>query len=262
MSIPVNTVYEGDVFDLLRMLPDYSVDMVFSDPDYNMGIRYNGRRYRKAWDDYIDWYIRLARESLRVLKDDGNAFFLNMPKQNAYLRVRYLDDACYDVHEYAWLYTTPLPSSPYRFRTAHRTILHARKQKRTRWYKHAVALPYRRHNDKGIQRALAEGSSGRMPDDWFYFDVVTAGSREKTIHPCQVPRRLFELLLRASTQEGDLVLVLFGGAGSEVAVCHEMNRRWLTAEIDPVYADLIRKRIALGRIPDEYRWRPKSKIQR
>ena len=94
--------------------------------------------------------------------------------------------------------------------------------------------------------------------DWFVINIVKAGSREKTIHPCQIPRRLFELLLRASTVEGDLVLVLFGGSGSEVAVCHELGRRWLTAEIDPVYADLIRKRIALGRIPEEYRWRPKS----
>ena len=70
-----------------------------------------------------------------------------------------------------------------------------------------------------------------------------------------------QFLLRASTREGDLVLVLFGGAGSEVAVCHEMGRRWLTAEIDPVYADLIRKRVALGRIPDEYRWRPVHRVQ-
>jgi DNA modification methylase len=261
-EIQLCTVYEGDVFDLLRMLPDRSVDMVFSDSDYNMGVRYNGRRHRKSWDDYIDWYIRLARESLRVLKDDGNAFFLNMPKQNAYLRVRYLDDACYDVHEYAWCYSPAVGFSPYRFTTAHRTILHARKQKRTRWYKHAVALPYKNPHDKRIQRTLAKGSPGRMPYDWFHIEYVKAGSREKTIHPCQVPRRLFELLLRASTQEGDLVLVLFGCAGSEVAVCHELNRRWLTAEIDPVYADLIRKRIALGRIPDEYRWRPKGIIQR
>jgi DNA modification methylase len=91
MSVPVNTVWEGDVFELLRQLEDQSVDMVFSDPDYNIGVRYNGRSYRQRWDDYIDWYIRLARESLRVLKDDGNAFFMNMPKQNDNLTVRYLD---------------------------------------------------------------------------------------------------------------------------------------------------------------------------
>jgi hypothetical protein len=179
------TVYEGDVFDLLRLLPDRSVDMVFSDPDYNIGVRYNGRSYRQRWDDYIDWYIRLAHESLRVLKDDGNAFFLNMPKQNAYLRVRYLDDACYDVHEYVWCYSPNVGYTPFRLTTAHRTILHARKQTRVRWYKDAIAQPFKSVGDKRVRERIEQGQTGRMPYDWFYFDIVKAGSREKTIHPCQ-----------------------------------------------------------------------------
>ncbi len=41
----VDRVYLGDVFDLMRQLPDKSVDMVYSDPDYNVGVRYNDRSY-------------------------------------------------------------------------------------------------------------------------------------------------------------------------------------------------------------------------
>jgi len=99
MTIPehlIDTVYLGDVFELMRQLPDKSVDMVFSDPDYNVGVRYNGKSYTRSFEEYIEWYIELARESLRVLKDDGNMFFINYPKQNAYLRVRFLDEACYE----------------------------------------------------------------------------------------------------------------------------------------------------------------------
>jgi DNA modification methylase len=83
MTIPehlIDTVYLGDVFDLMRQLPDKSVDMVFSDPDYNVGVRYNGKSYTRSFEEYIEWYIELARESLRVLKDDGNMFFINYPK--------------------------------------------------------------------------------------------------------------------------------------------------------------------------------------
>lgn len=100
MGIPehlLDTVFLGDVMELLRLLPDRSVDRVFSDPDYNVGVKYNGKSYKRAFEEYIEWYIELARESLRVLKDDGNMFFINYPKQNAYLRVRFLDDACYKV---------------------------------------------------------------------------------------------------------------------------------------------------------------------
>jgi predicted methyltransferase len=78
MTIPehlIDTVYLGDVFELMRQLPDQSVDMVFSDPDYNVGVRYNGKSYTRSFEEYIEWYIELARESLRVLKDDGNMFF-------------------------------------------------------------------------------------------------------------------------------------------------------------------------------------------
>ena len=103
MALPehlIDTVYLGDVFDLMRQLPDQSVDMVFSDPDYNVGVRYNGKSYTRSFEEYVEWYIELARASLRVLKDDGNMFFINYPKQNAYLRVRFLDEACYEVQDY------------------------------------------------------------------------------------------------------------------------------------------------------------------
>ena len=94
----------GDVMETLRALPDASIDFVWSDADYNVGIDYDGVDYTMKWNDYVNWYCELARESMRVLKKDGNAFFMNYPKQNSYLRVKCLDDISYDVQEYAWVY--------------------------------------------------------------------------------------------------------------------------------------------------------------
>jgi DNA modification methylase len=138
----VDTVYLGDVMELMRQLPDRSVDMVYSDPDYNVGIRYNNRSYTRSFEEYIEWYIELARESLRVLKDEGNMFFINYPRQNAYLRVRFLDEACYAVHDYVWVYNTNVGHSPKHFTTAHRSILHCRKTKDNKFFKDQVAQPY------------------------------------------------------------------------------------------------------------------------
>ncbi|MDR3275108.1 MAG: hypothetical protein LBS81_03890 [Endomicrobium sp.] len=42
---------------------------------------------------------------MRVLKPEGNLFMMNYPKQNAYLRVRYLDGDAYGVFDYVWVYT-------------------------------------------------------------------------------------------------------------------------------------------------------------
>ena len=99
----LNKLYNDDVLKILKTLPDSSLDMVYGDPDYNVGINYNGSRYMQKWDDYIAWYCALATESMRVLKPSGNLFMMNYPKQNAYLRVQCLDSIAYDVQDYVWV---------------------------------------------------------------------------------------------------------------------------------------------------------------
>ena len=144
-------------------MPGSSVDMIYGDPDYNVGINYAGKSYTKKWDEYIDWYIELAKESLRVLKPTGNLFFINYPKQNAYLRVKYMDGAAADVFDYVWVYNTNVGHSPRKFTNAHRSILHATKSKKNNFYKEQVAQPYQNPTDKRIQKRMAQGHKGRMP---------------------------------------------------------------------------------------------------
>ncbi len=249
----LNRVYQGDVMDLLRSLPDKSVDMIYSDPDYNVGIKYGDKSYSVSFDQYIEWYINLCKESLRVLKDDGNMFLINYPKQNAYLRVKYLDQACYDVLDYSWVYNTNIGHSPKRFTTAHRSILHCRKTENNKFYKENVAVPYQNPTDRRIKQNISKGSPGRMPYDWFYFDLVKNVSRQKTFHACQIPQELAEMLIKASTMPGDLVLVHFGGSGSELDVCKRLGRNFISAEIDEKYYQMIIDRLDSGEIDQKYR---------
>lgn len=253
----LSQVFLMDIMELLKKLPEKSIDMVYGDPDYNVGIKYGDKSYTKTFDEYIDWYIDLARESLRVLKDDGNMFLINYPKQNAYLRVKYLDRACYEVSDYVWAYNTNVGHSPKRFTTAHRSILHCRKTKYNKFYKDNVSVPYKNPTDKRILRNLANGSKGRMPYDWFYFDLVKNVSREKTFHACQIPQKLSEMLINSCTMPNDNVLVLFGGSGSEIEICKILKRQYISAEIDEKYHKLILDRISTGRIEEKYRLRLK-----
>ena len=258
----INRVFNKDIMELLKELPDKSVDMVYGDPDYNVGIKYNDKSYTKNFDEYIEWYIELSRESLRVLRDDGNMFLINYPKQNAYLRVKYLDDACYDVRDYVWIYNTNVGHTPKRFTTAHRSILHCRKSKNNKFYKDNVAVPYKNPTDKRILRNIANGSKGRMPYDWFYFDLVKNVSREKTFHSCQIPQKLSEMLIKSCTMPNDIVLVLFGGSGSELEICKNLNRKYISAEIDEKYFEMILKRLNNGKIDSEYKLKLKPKNKR
>jgi DNA modification methylase len=249
----LNKIFLKDILELLKELPEKCVDMVYGDPDYNVGIKYGDKSYTRTFNEYIDWYIELAKESLRVLKDTGNMFLINYPKQNAYLRVKYLDDACYEISDYVWIYNTNVGHSPNRFTTAHRSILHCRKTKDNKFYKENVAVPYKNPTDRRILNNLANGSKGRMPYDWFYFDLVKNVSKEKTFHACQIPQNLSEMLIKSCTMPKNIVLVLFGGSGSEIETCKILNRQYISTEIDEKYHKMIIDRIAKGRIEKKYR---------
>jgi DNA modification methylase len=257
----LDKVFQRDIMALLKELPDKCVDMVYGDPDYNVGIKYGDKTYTKNFDEYIDWYIDLAKESLRVLKDTGNMFFINYPKQNSYLRVKFLDSACYEVSDYVWIYNTNVGHSPKRFTTAHRSILHCRKTSRNNFYKNNIAVPYENPTDRRILKNLANGSKGRMPYDWLYFNLVKNVSKEKTFHACQIPQKLSEVLIKSCTMPNDVVLILFGGSGSEIEVAKHLGRHFISAEIDKKYYDVIIDRLKRGTIREEHRLKLRNKVR-
>ncbi len=250
----LDQVYNIDVLDLLKQLPDNSIDCVYADPDYNVGRKYNDRSYTKSFQEYIEWCKSWARESHRVLREGGNFFIINYPKNNAYLRTGYLDGAFYDVNEYVWVYNTNIGHSARRFTTAHRSILHCTKSKNNKFYKENVALEYKNPTDKRIKALLRQGVRGRMPYSWLYFDLVKNVNVTKTFHSCQIPEGLSRTLIASCTKRGDVAVVLFGGSGSEIIECKKLGVHYVSAEIDKQYHRLIMKRLEVGgAVPDKYR---------
>ncbi|MCJ2555587.1 MAG: site-specific DNA-methyltransferase [Candidatus Thermoplasmatota archaeon] len=233
----------GDALEGMERLDKETFDCVYADPDYNVGVNYNGKRYKRSFEEYIEWCSEWSREAHRLLKPTGNFFVVNYPRNNAYLWASTLDELYHDVQEYVWVYNTNVGHSPKRFTTAHRSVLHCRKTNDNNWFKDQVAQPYKNPTDKRIRRNIANGSKGRMPYSWLYYNLVKNVSREKTNHVCQIPQKLSELLFKASMKKGDKVLVMFGGSGSEVLVATRLGLEYTTFEIDPKYHKLILKRI-------------------
>lgn len=250
----VNRVYQGKIEDVLPQLPDESIDCIFSDPDYNVGVYYQGKSYKRPFEEYIAWCVKWSEECCRVLKKDGNFFIVNYPKNNAHLRVRYLDENFNHVYEYCWVYKVNIGQGPKHFTTAHRTILHCTKSSNNKFYKDAVALPYQNPNDRRIRKLVDAGSKGRMPYSWFEFNLVKNVGSTKTFHSCQIPESLSEMLFKATTKPGDTVLVLFAGSGSELVVCRRLKLNFVSAEIEPAYIKIIEERLKRGgEVPSEYR---------
>ena len=242
------------MLDLLKELPDESVDCIYADPDYNVGVKYNDVSHRKKFDEYIEWCVSWARESHRVLKKDGNFFIINYPKNNAYLRTNYLDQAFFDVNEYVWIYKTNIGHSPRKLTTAHRSILHCTKSRKNKFYKDSIAVPYENPTDKRIKKLIQSGEPGRMPYSWLEFDLVKNVGFTKTFHSCQIPEGLSKMLFLASTKPKDVILILFGGSGSEIVEAKKLKRHFISAEIDPRYHALILERLRSGgEVPEKFR---------
>jgi len=256
----INKVFHDDIMAVLAKLPDNSIDMIYGDPDYNVNINYAGKNYTTEFDGYIDWYVKMTEECMRVLKDDGNIMMMNYSKPNAHLRVKYLDDVAEMVEEYVWTYNYNFGIKKNRFTRAHRSILHITKSKENRFYRDNVAEEYKNPTDKRVRKLIEAGSKGRMPYSWFYHDLVKNVSKEKSIHAAQIPKNVSRKLIECCTIPGDTVLVLFGGSGSECEVCKEGGRNYISAELQETYHDLIVERLKEGGIPKKY-WH-KSRLPR
>jgi len=241
----LDKVHNKDINELLRELPSNSIDCIYSDVDYNVGVKYGGKSYTKVFNDYISGYIDLASEATRVLKDTGSAFYINYPKNNAFLWVNYLENACYDVQEYVWVFNSNIGHSPKRFTTAHRSILHCRMSKESNFYKEQVAQPYVNPTDKRVRKLMREGSKGRSPYSWFYYDLVKNVTKNKgnVDHPCVIPEKVSSLLIQSVTKPGDTVLILFAGSGSEINVCRKLDRHFISAELNEEYCIFIQKQL-------------------
>src|SRR3990167_8130622 len=72
----INKIIQGDCLEVMKEIPDKSVDLVITSPPYNVGIEYDEWNDNLLWDDYYAWCEKWLKEILRILKDDGR-FCLN-----------------------------------------------------------------------------------------------------------------------------------------------------------------------------------------
>ena len=104
--------------------------------------------------------------------------------------------------------------------------------------------PYKNPNDKRILERLKNGSNGRTPYDVFQFNLVKNVSKDKTLHPCQIPVPLLKIFIKASSNEGDTVLDPFAGSFSTCVASKELNRNSIGIDINLKYVEIGKQRLA------------------
>jgi site-specific DNA-methyltransferase (adenine-specific) len=95
-------------------------------------------------------------------------------------------------------------------------------------------------NDFGLQTL---NPLGKQPDDWWQIQPIAPSAKERLGYPTQKPEALLEKIIKASSNEGDIVLDAYCGCGTTVVVAQQLNRQWIGIDITYQSISLILKRL-------------------
>ena len=245
----VNRIIEGNCLEVLKKIPDASIDMTFADPPFNLGKKYNHYEDSKEKQDYSNWCNDWMDEMVRVTKPTGAIFVHNIPRWLSCF-TEHLNKIAYFRHWIAWdsggapMGKTLLPN--------HYGILYYTKSKSPKDFKfYDIRHPHPRCRscdeflkDYGGKKAQAHGLGPLLSDVWNDIHRIRHKKRRDE-HPCQLPVPLLERLILMTTDEGDIVLDPFMGTGTTAVAAKQLGRRYIGIEIDSNYVSIAEKNIKL-----------------
>ena len=236
-----NKVYLGDCIEIMRTLPDKSVDLVFADPPFNIGIKYDVHNDNMSYEDYYNWSEKWIKETYRLLKNNGAIYIAIGDEFAAEINI-ILKRIGFNYRNWIIWYYTFGQNQRKKFNRSHTHLLYFTKDKEKFTFNDkTIRVPSARQLVYKDKRA---NPLGKIPDDVWQFSRICGTFKERIgKHPCQMPEDLLELIIQTSSKENDLVLDPFGGTGTTVAVAKRMKRKYLTIEISDEYYNTIIKRL-------------------
>lgn len=248
VQLPINQILTGDCVQILRDLPEASIDLIFADPPYNLQLQNELWRPNQTlvdgvadeWDKFDDFqdYDRFTRnwlsECRRVLKDEGTIWVIGT-YHNIFRVGSIMQDLGYWIlNDVIWYKTNPMPNfRGTRFTNATETLIWAQKSKGHRY-------TFNYHSMKNLN------DEKQMQNVW-HIPLCTGAERIKVngkkAHSTQKPEALLYRVILSSSNPGDIVLDPFLGSGTTGAVAKKLKRNFIGIEIDPFYVEIAQKRI-------------------
>lgn len=257
----------GDCSLELQKLPSDSVDLIFTSPPYadQRKTTYGGIHP----DEYVNWFLPISKELLRVLKPTGT-FVLNIKEKVVDgERSTYVLELILAMRQQGWLWTEEFiwhkkncfPGKwPTRFRDSWERLLQFNKGRKFNMYQDAVRVPVGdwaksrlknlNQTDKRRDNAKNGSGFGKKVANWVGRELVyptnvlhLATECSNKNHSAAFPRELPEWFIKLFTQEGDMVLDPFAGSGTTIEVAQSMRRNSIGIEIVPEYYAMIQKQV-------------------
>ena len=187
----------------------------------------------------------------KVLKPTGSFYLHCDPTASHYLKT--VCDAVFGVknfrNEIIWCYK--LGGRPQKgFPKKHDIILFYSKSDEFHFFDDTIRVPY--ESDGGYVktgRKIVKGKVyevnplGKIPEDWWFLSALNRQSKERLGYPTQKPKALLERIIKACSNEGDIVLDAFCGCGTTVDTAEGLNRKWIGIDIAPFAISLIKRRL-------------------
>lgn len=249
----LNNIYNEDILDFLSKVENNSIDLIVADPPYNQKIGY--------WDTFKneETYFNFMKNWLDVaidkLKDTGSIYLFNNAYNSAILIPYLVQKGLNFKNSIIWYKKDGFSPSKKKYVNNQETILFFTKSDKYTFNYDDIRMEYnskdRLSSNKGIlkkgKRWFPNPNGKLCTDVWEYSSVrhttKVNGKIIKTNHPTPKPKEMIERIIKASSNENDLVLDLFSGSGITSLVCIEHNRFFLGCEKDLNYFNLIQSKI-------------------
>lgn len=257
----------GDCREVLPELENNSVDLIFTSPPYADSRKnsYGGIHPNK----YVEWFLPISKELLRVLKSTGTFIFNIKEKVEGGERHTYVIELILGMKKQGWLWTEEFiwhkkncyPGRwPNRFRDAWERLLQFNKGKKFNMYQEEVMvsiggwakgrLSKLSKTDKIRDDSKTGSGFGKNISNWLNRNKVyptnvlhLATECSNKNHSATFPQTLPEWFIKLFTKEGDTVLDPFMGSGTTIIVAQRMKRRSIGIEILPEYYKIAKKSI-------------------
>ena len=210
----VDYIKQGDCIELMKYIPDKSIDLILTDPPYNIARKNNFETMGRAGIDFGEWdkgfdQFSWLREIPRILNKNGSVIIFNDWKNVGEI-AKCCEGLGLTIKDLLrWQKTNPMPRNRDRRYITDFECAVWLTNKNAKWTFHRQCDTY--------QRPMFECS-------------IVSGSEK--LHPTQKPIKLMEELLKIHSNKNDIILDPFMGSGSTIIACINQQRHYIGFELE------------------------------
>lgn len=231
-------LFKGDCLEVMKGIPDESVDLIFADPPFNLNKSYeSGINDYVSEQEYILWTEKWVLECLRILSPGGAIFIYNLPYWNTYT-ANILNKYANFRHWISISMKGLLPVAN-KLQPEHYSLLYYVKDKRPKTFnKQRIPMQTCRHcggeiRDYGGKKKKLNPSGLSISD--IFMDINPVRHKKyKNREANELPVKLLHRIISLASNEGDVIFDPFGGSGTTYVVSEYLRRKWIGIEIGSI----------------------------